>query len=149
MSDFSERYRSKSLLKKNRYTSGDWTITRRDCTGKRGLKIVHPDILVTDFSEIGVILLMFLAGIESNLPLLRKYFRPGVFVALLGILFPLLLGTGSGSLFGVPMNQSFFFGLVLAATSVSISVEVLKELKVVNTKKAQRFSVLLWLTIFW
>ena len=103
--------------------------------GNGGLKIVHPDILVTDFSEIGVILLMFLAGIESNLPLLRKYFRPGVFVALLGILFPLLLGTGSGSLFGVPMNQSFFFGLVLAATSVSISVEVLKELKVVNTKE--------------
>lgn len=67
--------------------------------GNGGLKIVHPDILVKDFSEIGVILLMFLAGIESNLPLLRKYFRPGVYVALLGILFPLLLGAGSGNLF--------------------------------------------------
>lgn len=103
--------------------------------GNGGLKIVHPDILVKDFSEIGVILLMFLAGIESNLPLLRKYFRPGVLVALLGILFPLILGTGGGSLFGVPFNQSFFFGLILAATSVSISVEVLKELKAATTKE--------------
>ncbi|GCF92986.1 sodium:proton antiporter [Enterococcus florum] len=103
--------------------------------GNGGLKIVHPDILVKDFSEIGVILLMFLAGIESNLPLLRKYFKPGVFVALLGILFPLVLGTGGGGLFGVPINQSFFIGLILAATSVSISVEVLKELNVVKTKE--------------
>ncbi|MFQ7234089.1 MAG: cation:proton antiporter, partial [Enterococcus hulanensis] len=46
-----------------------------------------------------------------------------------------LLGTGSGNLFDIPFNQSFFFGLILAATSVSISVEVLKELKAVNTKE--------------
>lgn len=40
--------------------------------GNAGLKVVHPDILVEDFSEIGVILLMFLAGIESDLSLLRN-----------------------------------------------------------------------------
>lgn len=103
--------------------------------GSAGLKIVHPDILVEDFSEIGVILLMFLAGIESDLSLLRKYFRPGMYVAVLGILFPVLLGTLGGNLFHIALNESFFLGLILAATSVSISVEVLKELNAVNTKE--------------
>ncbi|MBO0449933.1 cation:proton antiporter [Enterococcus sp. MJM12] len=103
--------------------------------GNAGLKLVHPDILVEDFSEIGVILLMFLAGIESDLSLLKKYFRPGMFVATLGILFPVILGTIGGSLFHINLNESFFLGLILAATSVSISVEVLKELNVVNTKE--------------
>lgn len=103
--------------------------------GNAGLKVVHPDILVEDFSEIGVILLMFLAGIESDLSLLRKYFRPGMYVAVLGILFPVVLGTLGGNVFHIAMNQSFFLGLILAATSVSISVEVLKELNVINTKE--------------
>jgi len=103
--------------------------------GNAGLRLVHPDILVEDFSEIGVILLMFLAGIESDLSLLRKYFRPGMYVAVLGILFPVLLGTLGGNLFHIPLNESFFLGLILAATSVSISVEVLKELNVINTKE--------------
>ena len=54
--------------------------------GGAGLNWVHPDILVHDFSEIGVILLMFLAGLESDISLLKRYFRPGMFVAILGIL---------------------------------------------------------------
>ncbi|MBO0462175.1 cation:proton antiporter [Enterococcus sp. DIV1298c] len=103
--------------------------------GGAGLGWVHPNILVHDFSEIGVILLMFLAGLESDLSLLKKYFRPGMFVALLGILFPVLFGWLTGEMFQVSMNEAIFFGIILAATSVSISVEVLKELHVVNTKE--------------
>jgi len=60
--------------------------------GGAGLNWVHPDILVHDFSEIGVILLMFLAGLESDISLLKRYFRPGMLVALLGIVFPMLFG---------------------------------------------------------
>ncbi|WHA08573.1 monovalent cation:proton antiporter-2 (CPA2) family protein [Enterococcus montenegrensis] len=103
--------------------------------GNAALKWVHPDILVEDFSEIGVILLMFLAGIESDLSLLKKYFKPGMYVAILGILLPVILGTAGGTLFHISLSQSFFLGLILAATSVSISVEVLKELNVINTKE--------------
>lgn len=103
--------------------------------GNGVLKIIHPDILVRDFSEIGVILLMFLAGMESNLSLLRKYLRPAMNVAVLGILFPVLLGTLSGEIFEIHLEQSFFIGLIFAATSVSISVEVLKELNVITTKE--------------
>ncbi|EMF0420314.1 cation:proton antiporter [Enterococcus hirae] len=103
--------------------------------GQAGLGWVHPNILVHDFSEIGVILLMFLAGLESDLSLLKKYFKPGMFVALLGILFPVFFGWLTGEVFQVANNEAIFFGIILAATSVSISVEVLKELNVVNTKE--------------
>lgn len=103
--------------------------------GTAGLNWVHPDLLVHEFSEIGVILLMFLAGLESDLSLLRKYFKPGLFVAILGIIFPVILGWGTGELFQINFKEALFFGLILAATSVSISVEVLKELNAVNTKE--------------
>ena len=103
--------------------------------GGAGLNWVHPDILVHDFSEIGVILLMFLAGLESDISLLKRYFRPGMLIALLGIVFPMLFGYATGVGFQSSPTEAFFFGIVLAATSVSISVEVLKELNVVNTKE--------------
>lgn len=103
--------------------------------GGAGLNWVHPDILVTDFSEIGVILLMFLAGLESDLSLLKKYFRPAILVAVFGIFLPVILGWGTGLGFDVTQKEALFLGIILAATSVSISVEVLKELNVVNTKE--------------
>ncbi|EPH99641.1 Na+/H+ antiporter [Enterococcus faecalis 13-SD-W-01] len=103
--------------------------------GGAGLNWVHPDILVTDFSEIGVILLMFLAGLESDLSLLKKYFRPAILVAVFGIVLPVVLGWGTGIGFNVTQKEALFLGIILAATSVSISVEVLKELNVVNTKE--------------
>ena len=103
--------------------------------GTGGLNWVQPDILVTDFSEIGVILLMFLAGMESDVSLLKRYFKPGMFVAILGIMLPLGLSWLAGLQITGSNAESFFFGIVLAATSVSISVEVLKELGVVSTKE--------------
>ena len=58
-----------------------------------------------------------------------------MFVAILGILFPVVFGWLTGEAFQVSNNEAIFFGIILAATSVSISVEVLKELNVVNTKE--------------
>ena len=63
---------------------------------------------------------MFLAGLESDLSLLKKYFRPGMFVALLGIIFPVVFGWLTGEAFQVSGNEAIFFGIILAATSVSI-----------------------------
>ncbi|WP_414841251.1 cation:proton antiporter [Enterococcus saccharolyticus] len=103
--------------------------------GSAGLNLVQSTELVHEFSEIGVILLMFLAGLESDLALLRKYFKPGLLVAIFGVILPLTLGLGTGEVFQVNFKESVFFGIILAATSVSISVEVLKELNVVNTKE--------------
>lgn len=103
--------------------------------GAGGLNLIRSSELIHIFSEIGVILLMFLAGLESDIELLKKYFKPGMLVAIFGVIFPLLLGAGGGFIFKSTATEAFFFGVVLAATSVSISVEVLKELHAVNTKE--------------
>ncbi|MDR2833160.1 MAG: cation:proton antiporter [Streptococcaceae bacterium] len=103
--------------------------------GTGGLNLIHPDILIHEFSEIGVILLMFLAGIESDLGLLKKYLKPGILVAGLGILLPILASLGSGLALSLNSKEALFIGIILAATSVSISAEVLKELKLIDTKE--------------
>ena len=61
-----------ACIKTNRYPGSDRTVISRCVTWRSGLGWVHPSVLVHDFSEIGVILLMFLAGLESDLSLLKK-----------------------------------------------------------------------------
>lgn len=90
---------------------------------------------VHTFSEIGVILLMFMAGLESDLGLLKKYLKPSLSVAVCGIVVPIGLVYLFGRLFSFNNEQSLFLGVTFAATSVSISVEVLKELRKLDSKE--------------
>lgn len=91
------------------------------------LNIVHPSELIHVLSEVGVILLMFLAGLESDLAQLKKYFWPSIRVAIWGVLVPLISFTLVGMSMNEPLHTSIFYGIVFAATSVSITVEVLQE----------------------
>lgn len=85
-------------------------------------------------SEIGVILLMFLAGLESDLGVLKKNFKPALLVALAGVLVPLLVFWGVTTMMGYALSTAIFYGIVFAATSVSITVEVLQEYGKLSTK---------------
>ena len=55
------------LLVKSRNSCGNWAIASRDCVRSTMLNIVHQDVFVHDFSEIGVIMLMFIVGMECEL----------------------------------------------------------------------------------
>lgn len=90
--------------------------------------IIKPTHSIDIFAEIGVILLMFIAGIESDLGLLKKYFKPSIIVATLGVVLPLISIFIFDYYFGFPLKENLFISVVFAATSVSISVEVLKSL---------------------
>lgn len=98
------------------------------------LNLVHEGHVMHFLSEIGVILLMFLAGLEANLELLRKYFKPSLVVAISGVVIPMVAFYYVGIALGFPINTAVFYGLVFAATSVSITVEVLQEYQKVRTK---------------
>ncbi|MGR3742513.1 cation:proton antiporter [Companilactobacillus sp. DQM5] len=89
---------------------------------------VHQTHILDVFSEIGVILLMFIAGIESDLKLLKKYFKPSILVAILGVVVPISTVFIFDYFYGFPIKENLFISIVFAATSVSISVEVLKSL---------------------
>lgn len=92
----------------------------------------------TDFlmktSEIGVILLMFMAGLDTDLEELKKTGLASFVIALIGVLVPLAAGTGLYLAFfpdnGEPLHmlKALFIGVVLTATSVSITVETLREM---------------------
>lgn len=98
------------------------------------LNWVAPTQLITDFSEIGVISLMFMAGLESDMSMLKRYFKPGLLVAIIGVVAPVLVIWAFSELWGFSFVSAIFLGITFAATSVSISVEVLKELKALDTK---------------
>ena len=89
---------------------------------------------MTLFSDIGVIMLMFLAGMESDLDLLKKYFKISFTVATVGVILPILFIGGASLLFGMQFLEALFIGIVFAATSVSISVEVLRATGKLQTK---------------
>jgi monovalent cation:proton antiporter-2 (CPA2) family protein len=93
------------------------------------------DIIHT-FSEIGVILLMFIAGLETDLIALKNSAKSSSAVAIGGVIFPLGLGFLAGTLIGMDTAHAVFLGLILSATSVSISVQTLKELGKLQTKES-------------
>jgi Kef-type K+ transport system membrane component KefB len=92
------------------------------------------------FSKIGVLLLMFGAGLETNLDDLKHTGLASVLVACAGVALPLALGFvislpfGSIGLGTQNIYRCLFIGTILTATSVAITVSVLKELGKISTK---------------
>jgi|GEM_PF-1841063 len=95
----------------------------------------HVQGALEEFGELGVIFLMFTAGLEVQIDDLRKSGQPsiwagvlGVFAGVLGVFAPLVLGGAALLPFGYAFDQAVFLGLVMAATSVSISAQTLIEM---------------------
>ncbi len=92
------------------------------------------------FSKIGVLFLMFCAGLETNLKDLKNTGLASALVACAGVAVPMLLGFLISLPFGNlglgvhNLYRCVFVGTILTATSVAITVSVLKELGRINTK---------------
>jgi len=89
---------------------------------------------VAKLGELGVLLLMFLAGLELQLDEMKRNMHVSVLAGLMGVVWPVLLGWGVGLLFGLEQPAAIFLGLTLGATSVSISAQTLIELKALRTR---------------
>jgi Kef-type K+ transport system membrane component KefB len=87
------------------------------------------------FSELGVLMLMFLAGLETDVSVMRRVGGSAFAVAGGGLLIPFLGGWGLSSLFGMEQNAAIFVGVVIAATSISISARTLEELGKLRSKE--------------
>lgn len=94
----------------------------------------HLSDVIHEFGEIGVLLLMFLAGLELHIKDLTKNTRAALLAGVLGVVVPVGSGLLFGELLGFDFNHALFLGLTLGATSVSISAQVLIELKVLRSK---------------
>ena len=86
-------------------------------------------------ANIGVVLLMFIAGLETNLEQMRRVGGVAVAAGVAGVVVPLLLGLAVALPFGFGLQKSAFMGIVLTATSVSITVQTLIELRQLDSKE--------------
>lgn len=94
--------------------------------------------VVSVLSELGVILLLFEIGLESNIKDLMAVGYQATVVAAVGVAVPFAAGTaGLMILFGVPAIPAIFAGAALTATSIGITSKVLSELGRLNTKEGQ------------
>jgi Na+:H+ antiporter len=89
---------------------------------------------IKELGELGVLLLMFLAGLELHLGELTRNTRVSALAGTFGVLFPVGFGWGLGVLFGLSGESALFLGLTLGATSVSISAQTLMELKALRSR---------------
>ncbi|MET3728233.1 monovalent cation:proton antiporter-2 (CPA2) family protein [Fictibacillus halophilus] len=96
---------------------------------------INENEIIQTFSEIGVLLLMFLAGLETNLKTLNDNKKAALLVATGGIIAPILLGYVGAQIYNFSLAESIFIGLLLSATSVSISVQTLREIGWLKSKE--------------
>lgn len=98
---------------------------------------IQPSKFLNSLSELGVIVLMFSAGLGTSIADLKKAGLKAFVVALLGVLVPLGAGYVVGMFYNVGPEAwigNLFLGVVLTATSVGITVETLKEMGCLNTE---------------
>lgn len=113
--------------------------------GPAFLGLIAETSFIESTAEIGVIVLMFCAGLETDVQELKKCGKASLVIAILGVLFPLIGGYGIARYFlstgkivsdagSTLFLQCAFIGVILTATSVSITVETLKELGKLKTR---------------
>lgn len=107
--------------------------------GPACLGIVHSTEMLSNLSEIGVIVLMFAAGLETDIDELKRSGKASFLIALIGVLVSLAGGAAVAYFFNDStdsnvMLQNIFIGIILTATSVSITVETLKEMGKLSTR---------------
>ena len=108
------------------------------------LKLVEPTDFINQMAEIGVVLIMFSAGLETNLQELKKSGFAAFLIACVGVFVPLVSGSllymciyGFSSFGSDEFFKAVFIGCIMTATSVGITVEVLKELGKLKSRVGQ------------
>ena len=107
--------------------------------GPAVLNVLSETEFIQKLAELGVIVLMFTAGLETDINQLKKTGKASFIIAVLGVIIPLAGGFFIASIFnkGNDVNtilQNVFIGIILTATSVSITVETIKEMGKLNTR---------------
>jgi Kef-type K+ transport system membrane component KefB len=106
--------------------------------GVSGLHLVdaHSPVIHV-LSELGVLLLLFLIGLETDIHRLISVGRASMSVALAGVILPFAAGYGVGAALGLPTTVSIFLGAALTATSVGITARVLSDLGQLRSDESQ------------
>jgi len=106
--------------------------------GSSILGLVEPNEILKILAEIGIILLLFEVGLETDFARLKDAGTKSLVVAVLGVVLPLIFGFSIAYyLFELSFDISLFIGGTLTATSIGITVRVLKDIHMQNSNIAQ------------
>ncbi len=105
--------------------------------GPHALGWIHPSDTLHSIAEIGVIFVLFSAGLETSPQDLIRVGRHALLVALAGVVLPFVLGFGYMRLRGDASSEAIFVGAAMVATSVGITARVLGDLHVLSTRAAK------------
>jgi Kef-type K+ transport system membrane component KefB len=108
-------------------------------SGPHGADYLKISYIVDIFSRYGVIFLLFMVGLESSIQEMKHTGRDSIFVALIGVIAPMLLGFGIAYLL-MPDDSyqaDLFIAATLSATSIGITARVLSEMKKLRTNAAR------------
>ncbi|MEA2174553.1 MAG: hypothetical protein QOD00_2145 [Blastocatellia bacterium] len=107
--------------------------------GFNGLEFLKSSDVIAAFAELGVIILLFEVGLESNLGEMLEVGWSSLLVALAGVVVPFFLGWGVSAYFtpGESRLAHLFIGATLCATSVGITARVLKDTGRLKTREAR------------
>jgi Kef-type K+ transport system membrane component KefB len=103
-----------------------------------GWPVFHSDFrpIVHDLAQLGVVLLMFVAGLETDLEEMRRVGTAAFWTAFGGVVCPMVGGAAVAVAFGLPLFwEGLFIGTILTATSVSISAQTLIELGALQSRE--------------
>lgn len=101
--------------------------------GPAMLNVVQNSTILEALSKFGIILIMFLAGMETSIKKFISNSNKYVIIAAIGVIVPLILGTIFSLIYIQDLKTNLFFGAVITSTSVSITVETLIEMKKIKS----------------
>jgi Kef-type K+ transport system membrane component KefB len=105
--------------------------------GTSFLGVIHGISILHIFGEVGVIFMILLIGMETNLGMLLKVGKVAILVATMGVIIPLLGGYYLGKLYNYEWQVSLFLGSILTATSVAVTIRVLMDLGMGRSEESQ------------
>jgi len=107
--------------------------------GYGGAEPLKTNATIAALADLGVIILLFEVGLESDLREMIEVGWSSLLVAVLGVIAPFILGWGVSEYFGPnePLLGHIFIGATLCATSVGITARVFKDLNQLNTREAR------------
>jgi len=107
--------------------------------GFTGTEFLKTNAVVSALAEVGVIILLFEVGLESDLKEMLEVGASSLLVAILGVIAPFLLGWGVSAYFipDEPRLGHIFIGATLCATSVGLTARVFKDLRKLSTREAR------------
>jgi Kef-type K+ transport system membrane component KefB len=105
--------------------------------GPAVLGLIQPNEIIEVLAQLGIFFLMLHTGVETNPREFKSAVRKSFGIATVGALFPFLISMSIALLFGYPLKTALFVGITLTATAVVVTLKILRDLGLSNTRLAR------------